>query len=620
MGIGDLNLCHNGEALLNAHLGIGRGFVSEKLVDHYNYEPDATLYLSRHNISNNHCVRIEWAGEASMATPLLDCFDMQENELWYGGYETFNQIWTINEDVRPMTPFLPRDFLSESSTSFGPILHPVWFSTRGVAVFVDKDVPLHVSINNLGDDNVTDRRICFQAQRYSLGCLPRSISQDTLKYTVCGFEDLTTAVLFFLNASSEGIHHPSSHPSPDVLRRPIWSTWAAMKTDVNQDKVLDFAQNITSRGYSISQLEIDDSYSDHYGDLEFSTTKFPDYSEFISSLESLGVSNVTAWVHPFINPDANDFLEATANVLPGTNTVDGNSIALTRWWNGYGAVINFVNESTRSWQHARLDNFVHAYNLTSLKFDAGGESYLPRCIYVENMTHPTHFSQAYVQFVSDQAYAPRAEVRVGYFSQAQPVLFRMLDRTSSWGLDNGLKSVLTTMLSLGIAGYPFVLPDMVGGNGTPHKHLFIRWLELNAFLPALQLSFPPWTFDQETEDITKTYIDLHEEIYDTYIRPLVNTAVNRGLPIIRPLWWIAPEDSQTHSVDDQFLVGNTLLVAPILEDSKDSTGSVNRSVYLPKGSWQCLAEACTNGTTFTGPAHLDFQVSLNDILRFFKNL
>lgn len=80
------------------------------------------------------------------------------------------------------------------------------------------------------------------------------------------------------------------------------------------------------------------------------------------------------------------------------------------------------------------------------------------------------------------------EVRVGFRSQDLPIMFRMLDRQTNWGYNRALKTVIPCALTFGIIGYPFVLPDMIGGNGYnegcidcteyAEPELFIRWLQV----------------------------------------------------------------------------------------------------------------------------------------------
>ena len=75
----------------------------------------------------------------------------------------------------------------------------------------------------------------------------------------------------------------------------------------------------------------------------------------------------------------------------------------------------------------------------------------------------------------------------------------MLDKESRWGYDNGLQSLIPTLLHFGL-GYPFVLPDMIGGNAygeRPTKELYIRWMQANSFMPSVQFSIVPWDYDAE---------------------------------------------------------------------------------------------------------------------------
>jgi len=174
------------------------------------------------------------------------------------------------------------------------------------------------------------------------------------------------------------------------------------------------------------------------------------------------------------------------------------------------------------------------------------------------------------------------KVRTGRHSQQLPVFTRMLDKDSVWGYDNGLKSMVTTLLQFGTVGYPFVLPDMVGGNGygsLPGRELYIRWLQVNVFMPAVQISFVPWIYDDEVVEHARVMMELHAH-YATLIVQLARDAVETGLPINRPIWWIDPADQTALSIDSEFLLGDEILVAPVLEE-----GARVRDIYLPAGKW-----------------------------------
>lgn len=93
------------------------------------------------------------------------------------------------------------------------------------------------------------------------------------------------------------------------------------------------------------------------------------------------------------------------------------------------------------------------------------------------------------------------EVRVGSKNTKTPIFQRLQDTDSHWDAPKGgLRSVIPSVLTLNTLGYSAVLPDMVGGNlytANCSKELFIRWLQLNTFLPVIQFSIPPWDYDQE---------------------------------------------------------------------------------------------------------------------------
>ena len=77
------------------------------------------------------------------------------------------------------------------------------------------------------------------------------------------------------------LNKPKAIPEEYLFRSPIWTTWARYKTDINQNKVLEFAKEIISNKYPFSVMEIDDKWSSSHGDLEFNSTLFPGKNELI---------------------------------------------------------------------------------------------------------------------------------------------------------------------------------------------------------------------------------------------------------------------------------------------------------------------------------------------------
>jgi len=113
--------------------------------------------------------------------------------------------------------------------------------------------------------------------------------------------------------------------------------------------------------------------------------------------------------------------------------------------------------------------------------------------------YPDNIVNAYLKTVS--AFGDGIEYRTSRRSQEFGRFLRMMDRESRWTNQLGLPTLITSLIHLNMIGYPFVLPDMVGGNGynnkPPSKEMYIRWLEANLFMPVVQYSYTPWDFDQQ---------------------------------------------------------------------------------------------------------------------------
>lgn len=609
--IGKFALCRNKELLVEGSLGINHQYSKQQVLYEYEYLPDSALYVSR---QSDHCVKIRWEGVTTKDTPLKDCFDLGSDEdYWFGGYQSFHPQWPIKKESRPRTPFVPRDYTSKSSSNdFGPILHPVWLSSKGVVIYADKNVPLFISFNNQTDGN----SICLQAMPHSLNCMENASGPAILQYTVCGFQNMTSATQYFLTESGN-VPSTNNTPNSDILKYPIWSTKDALDDDWTQTDVIDYTSTIVNNSYGISLLEIDGKYSNYYGDLEFSSSKFPNIVEFKNTLNDLGIT-LSATVSPFIDYNSPTFTEAIVNntLYPEHSDVQGDNVVLVKWLNNLGAVLN-MKETVL--QQARLQHFMNVNGLVTLAFDGGSETYLPRCVYSEYTIPPTQYTMDYVNFIGQLPYSMKAIVSVGYFSQDSPVLFRLLvQNSSSWGLEDGLGSVIPSVLAVGLGGYSFVFSN---ANGYPSKELYVRWLQLMAFMPSMQISYPPWKYDSTVTNHVKDLIRLHTEVYTNYTKSLVSETMSKNYPIIRPLWWVEPNynsDFNFIANNDQFLVGESLLVTPILVPSNNSQYIVStRHVLFPSGSWKCLSNFCSNQTKFEGPTmHTFHNIRLTDLLYF----
>ncbi|CAL8402721.1 unnamed protein product [Arctogadus glacialis] len=553
------------------------------------------------------CYRVRWE-ELAPDIPVEHAMTYKFAH-WYGGALSAIQHWPIAlSGQQSPKPFVTSDIISHRD-EFGGILESYWLSSNATAIKINNSVPFHLGWND------TERTMYFQARYHDTPFKPNPGEEPRaeLSYRVCVGLDVTSIHKYMVRRY---FNKPNKVPAKAMFRHPLWSTWALHKTDVDQEKLLAYAANIRKYGFNCSHLELDDRYTSRYGEFQFDPVKFPNASAMFQKLKT-DKFLVSLWTHPFVNYDSATFhtcVERGLLVMEPT----GGLPALVRWWNGIGGILDFTNQEARDWFASHLRALRSKYGISSFKFDAGETNYLPWKFSTRNhIRDPSTFTRRYTEMAIP--YNDRAELRSGYQSQNISCFFRPIDRDSVWGYEMGLKSLIPTVLTISILGYQFILPDMIGGNAyrnrtdgngvLPDRELYIRWLELSAFMPSMQFSIPPWEYDNEVVEIARKYTALHESLVAPRVLELAGEVLDTGDPIIRPVWWIATGDETAYKIDSQFLIGDDLMVAPVLEPGKQE-----RDIYLPAGRWRSY-----KGERFDikEPLHLtDYPVDLDEIAYF----
>ncbi len=569
-------------------------------VEYFTPQPDLRLSLEVEATDTG--FRLLWSAPAALPAMGV-AWSLQPQGPWYGMGERVIQTWPLDRAPIESQLFMPYDHAPDGTLNIGT---PLWYNASGAALLVEQGAcELGVTLGR-GNDGLL--RILARVPEMPWSGFDTPVAPPPLRVAISVLLADNIPAAFHLALRLLG--SPSSTPPPDLLAKPIWTTWAQYKMGITQADVLAFADAIVARGYPRSVMEIDDRWQTSYGTCAFDPIKFPDPRAMIERLHAQGFK-VTLWVPPFFDPAGEGFRAAAARGFLVRHPATGEPY-LTRWWQGYGGLLDVSSRDALDWWRAQLESLQREYGVDGFKFDGGEGNFLPPDAVTALPLTRRDYADRYVQWVAQ--HWRWTEVRAAWRSQSHGILFREWDKWSRWGLDNGLHSVLTQALTLSLIGYPFVLPDMIGGNAyggeTPDRELLIRWTQLTALLPAMQFSIPPWQFDDETDAICRRYATLHTEI-GPYIHALADQTVRDGSPLVRPLFWHAPDDQTALLLDDQFLLGDLLLVAPILRP-----GQRSRDVYLPAGRWRDRATS----ETFDGPRWLQSYPAPLESLPLFERL
>ncbi|MFF0853295.1 TIM-barrel domain-containing protein [Streptomyces sp. NPDC003280] len=177
----------------------------------------------------------------------------------------------------------------------------------------------------------------------------------------------------------------------------------------------------------------------------------------------------------------------------------------------------------------------------------------------------------------------------------------------------GLRAALSLVLGMGLCGVPYSGPDVGGPDGGPSPELYLRRLQLGAYLPLFRThAGPPAGGGEPWESGTEVLRHARGALLERrrllpYFVTLAYLARRTGAPYVRPLWWGAPEDRALRECEDAFLLGDHLLAAPVL-----GPGGEGRTVRLPRGRWyDTVTEEAFEGP---GRARLDTPLSRIPVL------
>jgi len=403
-------------------------------------------------------------------------------------------------------------------------------------------------------------------------------------------------------------YFPPSGKFPDLalFSQPQYNTWIELTYNQNQKDILKYAKSIINNGFPPGVLMIDDNWQEDYGKWDFHLRRFENAKLMIDSLHQMGFK-VMLWVCPFISADSDVYRQLSAEGALLKNK--DSTTAVIRWWNGVSGLLDFSNPIAVEWFDKQLKYLVDEYKVDGFKLDAGDAGFYKDLIYyqdIESNDHASLFGQFGLTY-------PLNEYRAMWKMGGQPLVERLRDKFHTW---EDVNKLIPHMILQGLCGYPFGCPDMIGGgdftsflnNSTIDQELIVRSTQVHALMPMMQFSLAPWRVLNEANLSTvKKSVKIREK-YTGYILELAKQAAETNEPILRSLEYSYPHQGYA-DVKDQFLLGDRILVAPVVEK-----GQVKKSIKIPPGLWKDHL-----GNKYQGPIEIEIEAPI-DVLPYFERL
>src|SRR5215216_6714722 len=387
---------------------------------------------------------------------------------------------------------------------------------------------------------------------------------------------------------------------------------------MNEEEVREVARGFRERDIPCDVIYLDIHYMDGYRVFTWNEDRFPNPRRLISDLRNQGFRVVTI-VDPGVKVDENYSVYAEGRERDlYCKTREGEEYHNVVWPD-VTAFPDFNNPETRRWwgenQRALTDAGVAGLwcDMNEPALFIPHVSTLP-----DDVVHPggragaaKRHAQLHNTYGSLMARAAREGLlalrpderpfvitRAGYAGLQRHAMHWTGDNSSWW---EHLWMSMPQLQNLALSGIAWAGVDVGGFGGDTNGELLARWTEFGIFQPYCRNHTTigtrrqePWAFGEPYESVCRDMIKLRQRLLP-YLYTLFDECHRTGAPILRPLLFEYPEDETTYTADDEFLLGDALLVAPITRP-----GIEHRHVYLPEGIWFHYY----SGERFTGPAHI----------------
>ena len=488
-------------------------------------------------------------------------FLLSPGERIYGCGESFTSLNKVGQKVHlsvtdPQGP--------ESDGQYKPV--PFFFSNRGYGIFMHTSAPVTCDFGNsyIGADRLfmADEQMDY----FVFFGEPKDILNE--------YTDITGK-------------------SPML---PLWSfgTWMSRITYFSQEEGLEIARQLRAHKIPSDVIHFDTGWFgvDWQCDYEFAKERFKDPVGMLKQLSNDGF-HTCLWQLPYFTPKNRFFPEIIDRGLHVVNATGGMPVE--------DAILDFSNPETVSWYQQKILGLLRQ-GVSTIKCDFG-EAAPYNGIYhsgkgglYEHNLYPLRYNKALFEVSDSFAKSQHPTPNTQHLTPNTPLGGIIWARSAwagsqryalHWGGDaattnTGLLGDLRGGLSFGLSGFSFWSHDMGGFVTASPEDIYRRWLPFG-FLSSHTRAHgapptEPWLISESFTDAFRQCAEMKYKLMP-YVYAQAKDCTERGLPMVRALLVEFPDDPGAWMVEDEYMFGSQMLVAPLLESGN------SRMVYLPRGSW-----------------------------------
>ena len=361
---------------------------------------------------------------------------------------------------------------------------------------------------------------------------------------------------------------------------PLWSfgTWMSRITYFSQEEGLDIAKQLRAHKIPSDVIHFDTGWFgvDWQCDYEFAKERFKDPVGMLKQLSKDGF-HTCLWQLPYFTPKNRFFPEIIERGLHVVNATGGMPVE--------DAILDFSNPETVSWYQSKIEGLMKQ-GVSTIKCDFGeaapynGFYHSGKGGLYEHNLYPLRYNKALFEVVERNH--PGEGIIWARSAWAGSQRYAL-----HWGGDAATNNIgmlgdLRGGLSFGLSGFSFWSHDMGGFVTASPEDIYRRWLPFG-FLSSHTRAHgapptEPWLISKSFTDAFRACAEMKYKLMP-YVYAQAKDCSERGLPMVRALLVEFPQDPGAWLVEDEYMFGSQMLVAPLMESGNE------RMVYLPKGKW-----------------------------------
>ncbi len=505
-------------------------------------------------------MRTQWTGFAYDMDPEGKAYMRQQlgidvNEHVYGLGERFGALVRNGQSV----DIWNEDGGTSTDQSYKNI--PFYLTDKGYGVFVNSSDKVSFEV---GTEQVT--KVEFSVKGESLDYFV--INGPTMKDVLRRYTDITGKPAL---------------PAPWTYG--LWLS-TSFTTNYDEDTVMRFVDGMLERGIGLRVFHFDCFWMKdfHWSDFLWDTRVFPDPEGMLGRIKAKGL-NICVWINPYIAQESALFSEGKAKGY-FIKRPNGDVWQWDMWQPGM-ALVDFTNPDACKWFQDKLEVLLDM-GVDCFKTDFG-ERIPTNCVYADGSDPEkmhNYYTYLYNKTVFDLLERKRGKGEAVLFARSATVggqKFPVHWGGDCWSDYVSMEESLRGGLSLTMSGFGYWSHDIGGFESTSTPDVYKRWAAFGLMSSHSRLHGStsyrvPWAYDEEAVDVVRYFTEVKAKLMPYLYRNSIETAAT-GVPMMRSMVMEFTKDRNCAYLDKQYMLGDSLLVAPIFNDESKAI------YYLPEGTW-----------------------------------